>query len=50
MKVVVKVCQHVIRSEGRCYDAVYNDILFLRDYGVQTLALHGLYGRDHVFA
>ena len=50
MDVVVQVCQHVIRSEGRRYDAVYNDILFLRDYGVQSLALHGLYGRDHVFA
>jgi hypothetical protein len=48
--VVVQVCQHVIHSEGRCYDAVYNDVLFLRDYGVQSLALHGLYGRHHVFA
>ena len=40
----------MIRSEGRRNYAVYNDILFLRDYGVQPLALHGLYGRDHVFA
>ena len=48
--VVVQVCQHVIRGEGRRDDAVHNDILFLRDYGVQSLALHGLYGRDHVFA
>jgi hypothetical protein len=50
MDVVVKVCQHVIHSEGRCYDTVYNDVLFLRDYGVQSLALHGLYSGDHVFA
>ena len=48
--VVVQVCQHVICSEGRRYDAVYDDILFLRDYGVQSLALHGLYSGDHVFA
>ena len=50
MDFVVKICQHVIPSEGRCNDAVYNDLIFLRDYGVQPLALHGLYGRDHVFA
>ena len=50
MQVVVQVCHHMIRSEGRRYDAVHYDILFLRDYGVQSLALHGLYGRDHVFA
>ena len=50
MEVVEQVGQHMIRSEGRRNDAVDNDILFLRDYGVQSLALHGLYGRDHVFA
>ena len=50
MGIVVQVCQHVIRSEGRRYDAVYDDMFFLRDYGVQSLALHGRYCRDHVFA
>jgi hypothetical protein len=50
MQVVVKICHHMIRSEGRRYNAVHNDILLLRDYGVQSLALHGFYGRDHVFA
>ena len=48
--VVVQVRQHMIHSEGRRNDAVYNDIFFLRDYGVESLALHGLHGRDHVFA
>ena len=32
------------------HDAVNHDILFLRDYGVQSLALLGLYSGDHVFA
>jgi hypothetical protein len=50
MEVVVQVCHHMIPSEGRRYNAVYNDILFLRDYGVQSLALHGPYSRDHIFA
>ena len=50
MEVVIQVREHMIRSEGRRDDAVYNDIFFLRDYGVESLALYGLYGRDHVFA
>ena len=48
--IIIQVGQHMIRSEGRRDDAIYNDILLLRDYGVQSLALHGLYSRDHVFA
>ena len=30
----------MICCEGRCHDAVDSNILFLRDYGVQSLALH----------
>ena len=48
--VVVQVRQHVIHSEGRCYNAVNHNILFFRYYGVQSLAMDGLYGGDHVFA
>ena len=50
MQVVVQVCHHMICSEGRRYNAVHDDVLFICDYGVQSPALHGLYGRDHVFA
>ena len=40
MDVVEHVGHHVISSKGRCDDTVYNNVLFVGDDGVDTLAVN----------